>query len=64
MTEHGDQRVNAESVDLASDEVADSGLRDTKEVRGLRLGQTAGLNQPAQPNHQVGPNFEVRRLLG
>ncbi len=39
MTRHRDQRINAEAVDLASYEVADSGLRDTKELGRLHLGQ-------------------------
>ena len=64
MTEHSDQRIDAESVNLASDEIADSGLGDGKEFRGLRLGQTAGLDQPAQPNHQVRPDLEVCGFLG
>jgi hypothetical protein len=63
VAEHGDQRVNTESVDLASHEVADSWLRDTKEICGLRLGQASGLDQLAQPNHQVGSDLEVRRFL-
>lgn len=39
MTKHGDQDVDAESVDLPPDEITDSQLGDTKQFRSLRLGQ-------------------------
>src|SRR6266487_5031730 len=63
ITEHGDQRVNTESVDLPPDEVADSGLRHAEERCRLRLGQAAGLNQLAQANHEIRSDLEVRGCL-
>ncbi|HET9358352.1 MAG TPA: hypothetical protein VFO58_01295 [Vicinamibacterales bacterium] len=64
VTEHGNQCVDAESIDLAPNEVADSRLRHAEDVRGLRLGQAAGFNHLAQANHQIGPDLEIRCLLG
>jgi hypothetical protein len=63
MTEHGDQCVDTEAIDLASDKIADSGLRYTEEGGGLRLCQATRLDQPAQANHQIRPNFEIRGLF-
>ena len=63
MAEHGDQRVDTESIDLASNKVTDPGLRDAKELRGLCLGQATGVDQLAQANHQIGPDLEVRGLF-
>jgi hypothetical protein len=63
MAKHGDQRINAKSVDLASDKVADSGLGHAKQPRGLRLGEPPSLNQLAEPNHQIGPDLEVLSLF-
>jgi len=63
VTEHGNQRVDAESIDLASDKVTDSGLRDAQEFRRLRLGEAAGVDQLREPNHQIGADLEVPGLL-
>ena len=46
MTEHGNQRIQAESVDLAPDQVADSGLADAQKGRRLHLREAAALPSP------------------
>ncbi len=63
MTKHFHQTIDAESVDLAADEVADSGLGDTQEFGGSGLCETSGFDQLGQLNHQVGADPEVFRLL-
>jgi hypothetical protein len=49
--------------DLASDKIADSGLRHAKELGCLRLGQASGINQLAEANHQIRTHLEIRCLL-
>jgi len=64
MTQHLDQGVHAEPIDLAADEITDSRLGHSKEFRGSRLRQPAGLDELRKLDHQVGPHLEVLRLLG
>jgi hypothetical protein len=63
MTKHFDQAINAESVDLAANQITDPWLRHTQEFGSSRLRQTAGFNQFRQLNHQVGANPQVLRLF-
>ena len=63
VAKHGDQRINAKSVDLSSDQVADSRLGDAKQASGLSLGKPPSLNQLAEPDHQIGPDLEVLSLF-
>lgn len=63
MPKHGDQRIDAKSIDLASHEVADPGLAHSKQLCRLRLGEAASLDQLAEPNHQIRPDLEILRLL-
>jgi len=62
-TEHADQRIDAEQADLAPHQVANAGLRDPEQLRGLSLSEAAGLNQAAQLDHQIGPELEILGLL-
>ena len=63
MPKHGNQSIDTKSVDLASNEIADPRLGYSKEICRLRLGEAASLDQLAEPNHQVGPDLEMLRLL-
>src|SRR3990170_8835444 len=64
MTEHFDQAVNAETVDLAAHEIADSRLGHAQPLRCGSLGQTAGLDSLRQLNHEVGPGSKILGLFG
>ena len=59
MTEHSNQGINTEAVDLSSDKVADPWLSHFTQVSRLRLRKAPSLNQPAEPNHQICPNLEI-----
>ena len=63
MPQHGHQRIDAESVDLAPDEIAHPRLGYAEERGSLRLGQLPGLDQFAEADHQVASDFEVLGFL-
>ena len=63
-TEHVDEGVDAEEVDLAPDEVGDSGLRDAESAGGLGLGQALLVDIGGELGHEGGPNLEVLSLDG
>ena len=63
MAQHGDQGIDTEAVDLASDKVADPWLSHFKQACGLSLREPPSLNQLADPNHQVRANLEVLRFF-
>lgn len=63
MTEHLDQAVDTEAIDLPSHEIADPRLRHPETLGCCRLCEALGLNQLGQLNHQVGSNLEVLRLV-
>ncbi len=48
MAQHGNQGIDAEAVDLASDKVADPWLSYLKQACGLRLREPPSLNQLAK----------------
>src|SRR5436309_161875 len=60
---HLDERVNAESVDLAGHQVAHSWLAYAEEFRGSGLGQLARANDPDELDHQIGSHPKVLRLV-
>jgi hypothetical protein len=59
VAEHGDKGIDAETIDLASNEVADPGLGYTEQSGGLRLREPTTVNQFAQPNHEIRPDLEI-----
>ena len=63
MTQHGNQGIDTETIDLASDKVADPWLSHFKEACGLSLREPPRFNQLAEPNHQVCPNLEILGFL-
>ena len=63
MAKHGDQRIDAESVDFPSDEVADPRLGHAKQTRRLSLREPSRLDQLAEANHQICADLEILRLL-
>ena len=63
VPEHGNQGIDGECGDLASEEIADSRLGDVKKVCRLRLGKATRLDQLAEPDHQVGPDLEMLRFF-
>ena len=63
MTQHLDQGIHAEPVDLSPDEVTDSRLGHSKEFRGSRLRQFSCFDELGEFDHKVGPHLEVLRLL-
>ena len=60
---HLDEGVHAEAINPAADEVTDPRLSDSKETRGLRLGEPPGLDEPGESDHEVGADLEMFRLL-
>jgi hypothetical protein len=62
MAKHGDQGIDTEAVDLASDKVADPWLGHSKQACSLSLGEPPGLNHLAEPDHQIGPDLEILSL--
>jgi hypothetical protein len=63
VAKHGDQGIDTEAVDLASDKVADPWLGHAEQACGLSLGETPSLNQLAEPNHQICPDLEILSLF-
>jgi hypothetical protein len=63
MTEHFNQAVNTESVDLATNKIADPGLRDAHQLGRGSLSQASCFDKPSQLNHQVGANPKVLGLF-
>jgi hypothetical protein len=63
MTEHLNQAIDAEAVDLPSHEIADPGLRHSEKLGGGDLRKSLRLDQFGQLNHQIGSNFQVFRLV-
>src|SRR2546428_8225905 len=61
--QHLNEAVHAEAIDLAADEVTDPRLSDPEQARGLRLGEPPGLDEPGQPDHEVGADLQMLRLL-
>jgi hypothetical protein len=61
--EHLDQRVNAESVDLAGHQVAHLWLAYAEELRRGSLGQFARANHPDEFDHQIRANAKTLRLV-
>jgi hypothetical protein len=59
MAEHFNQAINAEPVDLATNKIADSGLRDAHQLGRGSLSQAPCFDKPGQLNHQVGANPKV-----
>jgi hypothetical protein len=63
VSQHLHQAVDAEKVDLAPLEIADSRLTDAEELRGLGLGETAGVDELGKLDHQLRAHLEVLGLL-
>jgi hypothetical protein len=63
VAQHGDQRIDTEAINLASNEVADSRLGDAEQARGLCLREAAILNHLANPNHEIRPDLEILSFL-
>jgi hypothetical protein len=61
-TEHLHKRVDAEQVQLTANNVAYSGLRHTKELCRLHLGQATRLDDSGQLDHEVSTDLEVLGL--
>jgi hypothetical protein len=51
MTEHLNQAIDAEAIDLPSHEIADPWLSHSEELRRGDLCEPLGLDQPSQLNH-------------
>ena len=58
-SEHVDEGVDAEEVDLSFVEIADAGLSDAEELGGFRLFQTLRFNGLAEVDHQVRADLQV-----
>ena len=63
MSEHCDQRIDAESVNLPSNEITHPRLSHAEEIGCLGLRKSARLDHFAESDHQVGPHLEVLGLL-
>src|SRR5690348_4066483 len=63
-SQHVDETVNTEKLDLAADKVADSGLRDAEQPCCLHLRQPSLLDQLMSTHHQHCANPQVCPLLG
>jgi hypothetical protein len=61
--EHIDQRIDAEQVDLATNEIADPGLRNSKEVCGRTLRQFARLDKTPDFHHQLRAKAQTLSFL-
>jgi hypothetical protein len=59
--QHPDQGVDAEELDLPSNEIADPRLRDTEERRGIALPKSFSSNHIAHGIHQFGTQSQMRR---
>lgn len=60
---HVHQSIDAEQLDLASNEVADPGLSDTEEPRRSRLSEAPLIDDRSDDSHESGTNLEVLSLL-
>lgn len=63
VAKHGDEGIDTEPVDLASDKVADPWLGHAEQACSLSLGELPSLNQLAEPNHQICPDLEILSLF-
>src|SRR5260370_7610336 len=63
MSEHVDQCVNAEQVDLATYQVANARLRDTEECGRSSLREPPCLNLLANLDHASRPQLQILPLL-
>jgi hypothetical protein len=59
MAEHGNKGIDTETIDLASNEVADPGLGHAEQSGGLRLREPTTVNQFTEPNHEIRPDLEI-----
>src|SRR5258708_23828291 len=59
VTQHGDQGIDAEPINLASNQIADSRLQGADQGCRLRLCEPPTLDHLAKPNHQIGSDLEV-----
>lgn len=58
--QHPDQRIDAEELDLPSNEIADPRLRNSEERRGIALPESLPLNRVAHSIHQFGAESQMR----
>jgi site-specific DNA-cytosine methylase len=64
MRNHIHQRVDAEQIDLAAHQVADSGLRDPKQLRSLSLREVSRIDHFAELDHEIGSESQVCSVVG
>jgi len=58
--QHPNQRINAEELDLPSNEIADPRLCDTEECRGIALPESFSPNHIPHAIHQFGAESQMR----
>src|SRR5437867_8880033 len=63
MSEHGDQSIDAESIDLPTDEITHSRLGHSEQICRFGLCESTSLDQLAELDHQVGPHLEILSFL-
>jgi hypothetical protein len=60
MPKHGNQRINTESFDLSSDQIAHSWLSHPKQNGSLRLRESPHADKLADLYHQISSDLEVQ----
>lgn len=63
MSEHGDQGIDAESIDLPSDEITHARLSHAEQICRFGLCEPTSLDQLAELDHQVGAHLEILSFL-
>lgn len=61
--EYVNERIGAEKVNSASEQVANPWLRDTKKLGHLSLLETLGRDELLDLDQKISPNYQMRRLL-
>jgi len=63
MSEHGDQGIDAESIDSPPDKIANARLSHSEQVSRLGPRQPTRLNHLTESDHQVGAHLETLSFL-
>ena len=63
VSQHVDERFDAEEIEPTSNEVTDAGLGDAKETRYFRLCQSTGRDSLLDADHEVRADSEMLGLV-
>jgi hypothetical protein len=63
MSEHGDQGIDAKSIDLPSNEITHPGLGHSEQICRSGLCESTSVDQLAELDHQVGAHLEILSFL-